>query len=178
MGGKQEMGKADNKDARGWGARRIGMGAGAGAVRDSSGQSLVELALILPVFVLLILGAVEFGQLAYAAIEVSNAARAGVQYGAQSGATAADIGGMESAAINDGSNVSGLSATATEFCSCSNAASTPVACSTAATACPANGARALTYVQVDTTATVTPMVHYPGLSSGFTLNGQAIMRVE
>jgi Flp pilus assembly protein TadG len=144
---------------------------------DDAGQSLVELALILPVFVLLILGAVEFGELAYAAIVVSDAARAGVQYGAQSAATAADTAGMVAAAMNDGSDVNGLSATPTSFCSCSNAPATsvPGGCSVAATSCPANGARVLNYVQVNTTATVAPFINWLG---SFTLTGQAIMRVE
>jgi Flp pilus assembly protein TadG len=152
------------------------------AMRDDAGQSLVELALILPVFVLLILGAVEFGQLAYAAIEVSNAARAGVQYGAQSAATAADAAGMVAAARNDGSNVYqtyGLTVTPTTFCSCSNAAAVPVqgGCPAAATTCSANGARVLNYVEVNTSATITPLIHYPGFG-GFTLTGLAVMRVE
>jgi Flp pilus assembly protein TadG len=165
------------------GRRRTGSIAGREAMGDDAGQSLVELALILPVFVLLILGAVEFGQLAYAAIEVSNAARAGVQYGAQSPATAADTAGMVVAAQNDGSNVFqtyGLTVTPTNFCSCSNAPSVPVgtgACPSAVTTCSANGARVLNYVQVNTTATVSPLIHYPGFG-GFILNGQAIMRVE
>lgn len=147
-------------------------------MRDTSGQSLVELALILPVFTLLILGAAEFGQLAYDAIEVSNAARAGVAYGAQSAAYAGDIPGIQLAAIHDASDVPGMTATATTFCSCSNAASTPVTCGSALATCLASGSRALNYVEVQTTATVTPFVHYPGISGGFTLTGQAIMRVE
>ena len=165
------------------GRRRNGSTAGRKAMRDDAGQSLVELALVLPVFVLLILGAVEFGQLAYAAIEVSNAARAGVQYGAQSPATAADLAGMVTAAQNDGSNVFqtyGLTVTPSNFCSCSNAPAVSVgtgACPSAAATCSANGARVLNYVEVITSATVTPLIHYPGFG-GFTLNGQAIMRVE
>ena len=169
--------------ARDRSTRRAGIIAFSAAMHDDAGQSLVELALILPVFVLLILGAVEFGQLAYAAIEVSNAARAGVQYGAQSPATAADAAGMVSAAQNDGVNIFqtyGLTVTPSNFCSCSNAPSVSVdtgTCPTAATTCSANGARVLNYVKVITSATVTPLIHYPGFG-GFILNGQAIMRVE
>jgi Flp pilus assembly protein TadG len=150
---------------------------------NEAGQSLVELALILPVFVFLILGAVEFGQLAYAAIEISDAARAGVQYGAQSPASAADTAGIVSAAQNDGLNVNqtyGLVVHPTAFCSCSNAPSVPVdtgACPNAPTICSANGARVLNYVKVVTSSTVAPLIHYPGFG-GFTLTGQAIMRVQ
>jgi Flp pilus assembly protein TadG len=144
------------------------------AMRDDIGQAFVELALALPIFFLLLIGAAEFALLAYAGIEVSNAARAGVAYGAQSAATASDLLGMRTAATNDGSNVAGLSATATELWSCSNTASTlstsPPSCTT--------GNRLLNYVQVNTTAAVTPPIHLPGIPTTYTLTGQAIMRVQ
>jgi Flp pilus assembly protein TadG len=151
--------------------------------RGDAGQALVELILIMPVFSLLILGAAEFGQLAYFAIEISNAARAGVQYGAQSATTAADIAGMKTAALNDAPNVPtayGLTATPTQFCTCSNdATSTHLGdCTTAPATCSASGAHANFYVEVQTSATVTPLIHYPGISGGFVMTGQAIMRVE
>ncbi len=44
------------------------------------GQSLIELALTLPLFILILVGATEFGRFAWATIEASNAARAGAQY--------------------------------------------------------------------------------------------------
>src|SRR5271168_859868 len=94
------------------------------AIRDAGGQALVEFALTASVFTTLLLGAAEFAWLAYAAIEVSNAARAGVAYGSQSSATASNLAAMQTAATNDGANVSGLTATASEFWSCSNAPST------------------------------------------------------
>jgi Flp pilus assembly protein TadG len=49
-------------------------------LRSNSGQSLIEFAFILPVTFLLVVNLVNFGALAYAAITVSNAARAGAQY--------------------------------------------------------------------------------------------------
>ena len=144
--------------------------------RHQAGQALVELALIFPLFILLLLGAAEFGRLAYAAIEVSNAARAGASYGAQTNITASDFGNTELAATQDAPNVSGITATATNFCTCSSGAATPD-CTTALTTCP-SPARIQEYVQVNTTATVDPLFHYPGLPNTFTLTGQAIMRVE
>ena len=59
-----------------------------------AGGALVETALTAPVLVLLVLGAVEFARVACAAIEVTNAARAGVAYGAQNGGTASDTPGI------------------------------------------------------------------------------------
>lgn len=47
---------------------------------ERSGQALVELAIALPVMLLILLGGMELARICYAAIEVSNAARAAAQY--------------------------------------------------------------------------------------------------
>ena len=136
-----------------------------------SGQALIEVAVSALLMVTLLAGTCEFGILEYDAIEVTNAALAGVQYGAQSRVTALDIAGMKLAALADGSNVSGLSATATHFCSCSDgSASTCLGgdCSTS---------RIVEYVQVNTTVTITPSFHVPTLPQSFNLSGVAVMNV-
>ena len=61
--------------------------------KSRRGQSLVELALILPLVLLLIINTVNFGAFFYAWITVANAARTGVQYMVLGGAS---IGGGES----------------------------------------------------------------------------------
>ena len=155
--------------------RRIGRLVRRRTMHNDAGQSLVELALVAPVFFLLLLGAAEFGRLAYAGIEVNNAARAGVAYGAQSFATASDVTGIEMAATNDAANVIGLTTTPITFCSCADAPGGPVDCFSASTTCA--GSHVLNYLKVSTSATVKPLIPYPGLPSSFTLTGQAIMRV-
>ncbi len=145
-----------------------------------SGQSLVELALTLPLFIFILVGATEFGRFAWATIEASSAARAGVQYGAQNHATASMAGAIQAAALNDGVNLTGLSATPSTYCVCSTALSTHIACgglTGGLIACP-SPATLLEYVVVTTTATVTPLAHYPGLPSSFTAQGYAVMEVE
>ncbi|MDQ2840158.1 MAG: pilus assembly protein [Acidobacteriota bacterium] len=140
--------------------------------RDNAGQALVELALSVPLLLIILVGVAEFGRFAYFAIEISNAAHAGVQYGAQTNVTASDRAGMQSAATSDGSDVPGISASAIHYCACSNG--------TASTCLPTDcgGARIVEYVKVNTTATVSPMFSYPGISQTLTLTGQAVMRVE
>jgi Flp pilus assembly protein TadG len=180
----KNMTKADSHDC---GGGRISMIVRRMAVRGDIGQSFVELALVMPIFVVLLVGAGEFGRLAYFGIEVSNAARAGVAYGAQNHITASDNAGMQLAATNDGSNVVGLTSTcagtsvnglcavASHSCSCSGGgASTclPTDCATPV------GNRILEFVKVNTTAVVDPLIYLPGLPHSYTLNGQAIMRVE
>jgi Flp pilus assembly protein TadG len=142
--------------------------------RGEAGGAIVELALLMPVFTALMLGAGEFATLEYAAIETSNAARAGVAYGSQSSTTASDASGMQAAATNDASNIAGLTATAKQFWSCSNAPSTQASSPPTCTA----GNHVLNYVQVQTSATITPVIHVPGFAASYTVNGLAIMRVQ
>lgn len=49
---------------------------------DSRGQSLVEFALILPVFLLIVMVAVDFGRAFYSWVTITNAARVGANYAA------------------------------------------------------------------------------------------------
>jgi Flp pilus assembly protein TadG len=65
---------------------------------NQSGQSIVELAVTLPLLLLMFLGTVELGQVCYGAINVSNAAKAAAQYGAQDTNTAVQTGNMLTAA--------------------------------------------------------------------------------
>ncbi len=140
-----------------------------------TGQALVELALVVPVFTILLIGAAEFGRLAYADIEVCNAARAGVAYGAQSHVTAADTTGIQTAATQDAPNVESITATVTDTCSCSDGTS-GVTCANAGVKCVSPG-RILETVQVNTTATVSMGIHLTGNTGSFTLHGLANMRV-
>lgn len=146
-----------------------------------SGSALVELALTLPIFALLLLGAAEFARLTYYAIELANAARAGVQYGAKNHATAADSAGMVTAAKNDaveimsGSDVtSTISGAGISYCTCSNG--TTVTCANAASIC-LTPAKIYTFVQLNLSARVSPYIKAPGLPTTYTLTSQATMRV-
>jgi Flp pilus assembly protein TadG len=147
------------------------------ALDGEQGQALVEMALVIPLLLLMLVGVIEFGRIAYFSIEVSNAAHAGVQYGAQSRASAADNAGMVQAALNDGQNVSGLIATASHSCVCSNGSATPPSAPNCALSDCSSGQRLTVYVQVNTSATVSPLIQYPGVPASFSLSGQAIMRV-
>jgi Flp pilus assembly protein TadG len=141
------------------------------ATGDESGNALVELALGLVLCTSIILGAAELGKVAYAGIEVSNAARAGVQYGAQSHTDASDFSDMQAAALLDAPDVKGLSATASRFCLCSDGTSSTCA----ATDC--TSSRIIEYVEVDTSAQVDPQIYLPVLPKSYNMTGKAVMRV-
>lgn len=133
-----------------------------------SGGALVETALTMPLLVILVLGAVELARVAYAAIEVSNAARAAVSYGAQNGGTASDTVGITWAATQEAANLSSLSiASITRSYICSNGnASTGLN-----TDCPNSHIEET--LTVKTQATVDPLIHLPGLPLTYTLHGTA-----
>ncbi len=146
------------------------------SLRGDEAQSLVELALTVPLFILLMIGTTEFARFAWTAVLAANAARAGASYGSQNSVTAQDTAGIQSVAANDSVNISGLTTTSSVSCYCSTAQSTSITCSTALTNCPAP-ATILKYVQVNTTVTVTPFGHYPGLPTSFTAIGRSVMEV-
>jgi Flp pilus assembly protein TadG len=155
-------------------------------VREDVGQSLVELALILPILTLLVVGGAEVGRLAYADIEVSNAARAGVAYAMQGHAWVAQSGNIETAAQQDAPNLPGLVVDPPVLaCYCETSAGVTTAlasCSaadanTSATSC-ASPSSIVIYVQVNTHADVDTAFHFPGIPSSVTLRGTASMRVE
>jgi len=51
-------------------------------VKTERGQTLVELALVLPVIILILFGTLEFGRLFHSYIVITNAAREGARLGA------------------------------------------------------------------------------------------------
>jgi len=138
----------------------------------AKGQAMVELAGALVVLVPLLLIATDFGRLYYTNIAVEGAARAGAQYGSQSVITAANPNGMKTAAQNDATNLTGMSATASQ-CTCESGSSVA--------ACPASycaSSPTATFVEVDTSATFNTLVSYPGIPSSIPLSGKAVMMVS
>jgi len=149
------------------------------AIRSDIGQAFVELALVLPIFILLLVGAAELGRLSYSSIEVSNAARAGVAYAAQNHITASDLAGIRQATTQDAPEIASMAPpVVTQSCSCATGATvTAVSCTTAGTSC-VSPSRIIEFVQVNTSADVDTVFHLPGIPNTVTLRGQAIMRVE
>lgn len=137
-----------------------------------AGHSLIEVALMMPVFSIIILGSAEFTRLAYAEIEIRSAARAGAEYGAQTHGTAADLTGIQNIAVASSPDVTNLQATASTFCTCSDG--TSITCSNAGTSCTA---RIAEYVQVNTSASIDPLFHVPGLPTTYNLSGISVQRV-
>jgi len=136
---------------------------------------MVEFAIALPFLMLLLLGGIELGRYAYFGILVGNAARAGVQYGAQNGVTALDVTGIQNAARADGNtSISSLTVTTSTSCQCWNGTTgTAISC----TGTCGVGSDFVAYVQATVSGTVTPLFHYPLLPSALIVARTATMRV-
>jgi Flp pilus assembly protein TadG len=142
-------------------------------LKSESGSSLIEMALILPVLFLLLIGVVDFGRAYYLAIEVSQAAHTAALYGSQN---PNDIAGMQNAAVADAPDVPSFttsSVTATSGCECSDGSSPVANCATNPNC---GGMITVGYVQVTTTVSYSAIFPYPGIPSPITLNGSARMR--
>jgi Flp pilus assembly protein TadG len=157
-----------------------------GCIGDESGQALIESALAIGFLMVILLGAVEFARYAYAAIEVSNAANAAVNYGASSPTAATDFtgsagnytGGIANAALADARNIPGLQVTSiTKSCACSDTTYAPSDCSDNTT-CSSHNTSMLVTLSVTTRATYDPLVYLPGGSKNMVLTGRATRVVK
>jgi Flp pilus assembly protein TadG len=142
-------------------------------LRDERGSSLVELALILPSFVLLLFGAVDFGRAYYLATEVAGAAHAAAEYGSRN---PTDTTGMQNAARDDAQNVPNLSVVIPTYgCECADGSSYSASCSTMPSSCP-NNLNVVYRVNITVNATYTPLVPWPGIPSSMAFSSSASMR--
>jgi hypothetical protein len=139
--------------------------------QQSAGSSMIELAVILPVLLLMLLGAVDLGRAYFAAIEVSSAATSGALYGSRK---PSDILGMQAASLLDGADLVGMTSIATWGCQCSDGSAASVACASPPT-CATNSVQ---YVQVNTVFLYIPLMPYPGIPTSIALKGSARLRAE
>lgn len=136
----------------------------------TEGGSFVELALVLPLFLLIFVPTVDIGRAIYMSIEVAAAAQAGAAYGIQN---PTDVSGMQSASAAGISNLSSVSATATYGCECSDGTSVSASCTTTPT-CTYNY---VNYVDVVASAPYSTTFNYPGLPSSLTISREIRLRV-
>lgn len=142
------------------------------AHKAQAGVALVEFALLMPLLSLLLIGIVEFARFEYYSILVANAARAGVQYGAQNLITADDTTDMNSAATSDEGSLSTIKVTSSgHYCKCADG--TTSTCLSG----DCSSSHRLTYVFVDTSGTFTSLFSFPGIPSTFTVTSDAVLQV-
>jgi hypothetical protein len=116
-------------------------------------------------------GVLNYGIALRTAVAVSDAARAGAQYGSMTPDNAADIAGMQAAARNAAPTLTDMTVSAAPACKCANGSA--VSCSASCTT-----GSMLTYVQVTTSATAPNWFSYTGLSYTGAVSSTATMRAQ
>jgi Flp pilus assembly protein TadG len=149
--------------------------------REDRGDALVEVALIVSLVLFpMLVGIVELGITVFDSIEISNAAHAGAMYGMISSTYAANSTGITTAAQAEAPEFNtALGVAPSIFYVCSSSiGGTQYSTQTAAnTACTGASNHSLEFVQVSTSATITPAIRCPGLPNSFILRGYSAMEV-
>ena len=131
------------------------------------------MALIVPLLVLLALGAVDLGRLFYDVVGVTSAARAGLSYGSLDAATSQDTPKISEFANADALNVqSGISLVIWRICQCDD--TTVVDCETGTFS---EGASRV-YARVTASKTFETTLPYPGIPSSVNITRDAYMRAR
>ena len=133
----------------------------------------MEMCFMMTFLSLLLVGVVDMGRAYYLSIEVSDAARAGAQYGYESIANMSDTAGISTAANNDAPDVTGMTVTAPHGCMCSDGSSPNTNCTTPPTC--TSGFHLVNYVIVNTQATYTTLFPWPGVPASIVLKGKVQM---
>ena len=143
--------------------------------KPQRGAAMVELALLVGILLLVLFGTIDFSRLFYSGITVMDAARAGVQFGMQSSAHAADIAGMEDAAKDNAQDLgANASSTAERFCRCSGGPKNPD-CLSLAGSC---GEAVEVYVLVRALNTFETLAHVPGIPDSVGMSKGVVVRVQ
>lgn len=140
-------------------------------LRSDGGASLVEMAILLPLFMLLMAIAVDLGRAYYLVLELQGAANAAVAYGVQN---PTDTAGMQTAAQDNAPNVPGLTVGTHSYgCECSDGTSYSANC-VSVPAC--TGLTEVYRVNVTVTATYKPLFPWPAIASTMSFSSSASMR--
>jgi hypothetical protein len=139
----------------------------------AAGTAAIEFALAIPIVLALLAGLIEVGYLVYEAMQVANAAEAGVHYVAKHGFDQPGI----AAAVGNASGVPGIVASPApvQFCGCPG---TSGILETACGATCADGSLAGEYVRVSASLVHETILPYPGVPRPLTLTAQAVFRLN
>ena len=139
---------------------------------SESGVASIEMGFVLPVLLLMFLGAVDFGRVFYHAVTVANAARAGVSYGSLDAARSEDLDMIRQVAEEEAQNISGVSVAVERYCECDDGSS--VACDSECD----EDEQPRIYVKVNVQKTYKTILDYPGIPHSLDLDHEAIMRAR
>ncbi len=142
------------------------------ARRRRSGNAIVELALAAPILMALTFGVGDFARLFSFSVVLNNAAGAGAFYATRTFQNTKDTAKIRQVALNEASEISGATASATVYCKCSDGSD--ISCTSTCT----GGVRPRVYVRVTTSGTFRTLVRMPGIPSQLTVTKVAVARAR
>lgn len=146
-------------------------------IKSEDGSSLIELALILPVMLLMMVGAVDFGSAFARKLELVNAAKAGSQYALVVRPLQGDTSGISTTVIDNlGTSVNQSTAISVDlYCLCDGASHTCAnTCGTSA-----SPGYESAYVEVNVSETYqTPFFNYTWLVPEFKLSETSTIQLK
>lgn len=89
-------------------------------MRCRGGSALIELALCLPVLLLVFFGIADFGRVFYFSVELTSAAWAGAEYANANASHYSDSAGIQAAAQADAQDIAPITVSSMKFCKCSS----------------------------------------------------------
>jgi len=160
---------------------------GNGRRHAERGGVLAEFAVVIPVALLLLLGAVDFGRVWMLATASAHAAHAGAQYGSQNAQLAADIDGIRAVVVDDLSSATMIKAsnagedgigiddfviTPERYCECADGSE--IACDSKC----GGGGSPMVFVRVQVDTTFETLFNYPGIPSEIQISRAAVLRAR
>jgi Flp pilus assembly protein TadG len=144
--------------------------------RNKAGNVTIEFGFVVLFMATLAIGAYDFGNLGYQKIAITNAARAGSQYGVQDMSTAEDLTGMVQAARNDiDDTANALNINASNYYFCPN--QTPNVVADESVLCD-DGSYSYFYVEVTVEHQIDLLFPYPYVTSPQAIASTNTMRVR
>lgn len=141
--------------------------------RREKGSALVELAIALPIIILLAIGVADFGRMFFTGIAVANAARAAAEYGSTKVTSMSDTSKVNQAGRDEAGDISGVLVTSEQFCRCPDG-TTPDCAGT----CPSPYTWTEVFVKAKATKTFSLILHYPGIPQTLTFTDSATFRAQ
>ena len=137
------------------------------------GSTAVELALLIGILMLILMGTIDLGRVFYSAVTVDDASRAGTQYGIRSNGLSGDTAGMQDAAAHNALDIDTVTTSPERYCLCEGS-STEVDCITGT--CTAGVPQV--YVEVQSQNDFTTLFGWPGLPDAIPLSSTTTFRVQ
>jgi hypothetical protein len=143
---------------------------------SEKGGAVAELAVLLPLLAVVLLGTVDFGRIMHDAVVLQGAARAGAYHGARSEASATDAPAIKRVVLDElkeFKEAQDVDVASEIFCRCSDG--NEVDCETGT--CFVGSSKPWTYVHVTVGATFETLFDYPGIPDRVRVNRETQLRV-